>query len=118
MNIKTVRIHVGGDFYSSLYIQSWIDIAEAFPNTSFYGYSKAFNKFILMEKLNSLPNVNIIDSVLPDGHLNFGPIGYVARKASEFNISICPVTAGHKHIKCGLNCSKCLTEQYMLFVKH
>lgn len=39
--IKVVRIHDSGDFYSKAYLQSWINIANECSNTIFYAYTKS-----------------------------------------------------------------------------
>ena len=36
-----VRIHVGGEFYSSRYFDAWLDVCRFFDNTKFYAYTKA-----------------------------------------------------------------------------
>lgn len=38
--IKTLRIHDAGDFYSLKYLQAWIEIMQACPETHFYAYTK------------------------------------------------------------------------------
>ena len=35
-----VRIHVSGDFYSSAYLQAWVEVAKSRPLTTFYAYTK------------------------------------------------------------------------------
>ena len=40
-----IRIHDSGDFYSPLYVQKWISIAEALPNVNFYAYTKSHDFF-------------------------------------------------------------------------
>ncbi len=37
---KTIRVHDSGDFYSPKYTQTWLSIAQAFPETQFYAYTK------------------------------------------------------------------------------
>ena len=112
-----VRIHVGGDFYSERYVRKWRRIAGALPSVQFYGYTKVW-EFVQSTSLNELENVNIINSVLPDGTVNFGPLDEMVAKSKEFVIPICPYRRGHNDDKCGATCSLCLTEPRMLFVKH
>lgn len=38
---KTVRVHVGGDFYKEMYFKAWLKVAKLFPETVFYGYTKS-----------------------------------------------------------------------------
>lgn len=37
---RAVRIHSSGDFYSSAYLNKWIEIAHKNPQTLFYAYTK------------------------------------------------------------------------------
>jgi len=38
--VKVMRIHSSGDFFSPSYFYAWVGIAKAYPNISFYGYTK------------------------------------------------------------------------------
>lgn len=40
-----VRIHDSGDFFSDLYLQAWLDICRARPDTNFYAYTKEIARF-------------------------------------------------------------------------
>ena len=40
--LPAFRIHVSGDFWSKEYIQSWIRICKAFPQTRFWGYTRSW----------------------------------------------------------------------------
>jgi hypothetical protein len=114
-HIKKVRIHESGDFYNAAYCFLWEQIAQNCESTRFYFYTKTN---ILTDWLNGLDNVNRVESILPDGSINFGSIEYCEAKAAEFKIDICPVTAGNKAVKCGKTCDMCLKKRYMLFVQH
>lgn len=58
-------------------------------------------------------------SVLPDGGINFGSEEYVKEKARKFNAVICPYgTPAGDGVRCGVDCTLCLREQYVLFYKH
>lgn len=37
------RLHVSGDFFNENYFQAWIAVANYFPQTLFYGYTKSLN---------------------------------------------------------------------------
>jgi len=113
--IKVVRIHESGDFYSKTYEKMWFSIAvELQAECKFYYYTKSDNTSVL----DVLPNTNKVESMLPDGSINFGSIEYCFKKAKELNIAICPVTKGHKDIRCGLTCTMCHGAEHMLFVQH
>lgn len=60
-SIKTLRIHVSGDFDSNSYIYKWIQIADENPNTRFYFYTRSWRKSQLLDNLYELidcPNVS------------------------------------------------------------
>lgn len=41
-NLKVVRIHSSGDFYSHAYFTAWLEVAKACPDITFFGYTKHF----------------------------------------------------------------------------
>ena len=41
-----VRIHQSGDFFSQAYFDSWVLVAQAYPDKKFYGYTKALNFWV------------------------------------------------------------------------
>lgn len=113
--IKVVRIHESGDFYSKVYASMWVSIAnELQAECLFYYYTKSNNT----AELDRLSNTNKVESILSDGSINFGPIEYCLEKSEALNIPICPVTRGHKDIRCGLTCNLCHDNRFMLFVEH
>nr|WP_281287442.1 hypothetical protein [Amycolatopsis cihanbeyliensis] len=40
-----IRIHDSGDFFSDDYLQAWLDICRARPDTNFYAYTKEVSRF-------------------------------------------------------------------------
>ncbi|HQR42605.1 MAG TPA: hypothetical protein PLX97_07965 [Gemmatales bacterium] len=59
MRIRTVRIHVGGDFYSDEYARKWLRIIERSPKTRFYFYSRSWRVppiRTVLEQMACLPN--------------------------------------------------------------
>ena len=42
----TLRVHIGGDYYSQSYFNAWMQAASFFPNIVFYSYTKSI-KFLL-----------------------------------------------------------------------
>lgn len=43
---KLVRIHESGDFFSGLYLDAWIEVAQRNPDLKFYCYSKSLQLFL------------------------------------------------------------------------
>jgi hypothetical protein len=66
--LPCMRIHVSGDFWSKEYIQSWIKICGAFPQTNFWAYTRSWNvpKLVKpLEDLSELPNMTLFASTDP-----------------------------------------------------
>ncbi len=65
-NVKTVRIHANGDFFSSEYILDWHLIASDCPQTVFFAFTRSWSVPGLLpalDALKALPNVRILASV-------------------------------------------------------
>ena len=111
-----VRIHVSGDFFSQKYIDSWVSIAEQFPNIKFYSYSKTIEIFDFNE-LCALPNVNIINSICPDDGNNYGSKERINMLHEKWGYAICPAVE-NKAVKCGKTCKICHTHDKVCFLEH
>ena len=53
----TLRVHIGGDYYSQSYFDAWMKASSFFPNIVFYSYTKSL-KFLLsyVKKNGGLPD--------------------------------------------------------------
>jgi len=74
---EVLRIHVGGDFHSTPYIESWIKVCTARPSTQFWAYTRSWTLPDLLpalELLHSLPNVALFASV--DASMPLPPEGW------------------------------------------
>ena len=109
---QSVRVHVAGDFFSTDYINAWAGIIKNFPSIKFYGYSKVF-ELLPVDSLNRLKNCNIINSIAPDGGVNFGNAERV-KYLESVGFKLCPATAG-KNVNCGSTCKICLTNKKVCF---
>lgn len=111
--LKAVRIHSSGDFYSQEYADSWTVIASMFPSIKFFTYSKSPYR-------PKGDNINIVESILPDGEINYGNKEYILEKAKKYRAPICPYGMGKagKQVKCGETCHACITRGLVLFLKH
>ena len=101
---KYYRVHASGEFYSQEYIDKWVTIAKAFPDVTFYAYTKRKKDFD-MDALAALENFILIDSLSHDGKLNYGPLDKAP--AGAF---ICPEQKG-AGIRCGIDCTYCMTKE-------
>lgn len=99
---KYFRIHASGEFYSQAYINSWVTITKAFPNITFFSYTKRLRHFNF-ETLQSLPNFVLIDS------LHFGKLNYSTLSNAPQTAFICPYKKGAA-VQCGISCTWCMTK--------
>lgn len=117
-NIKFVRIHASGDFFSAEYVEMWQDIVAECNDTIFWTYTKntqAENAF------DNYSNCNIVKSCIHGIGFNFGHCDYILNtynklKSENKAVYIC---------RCGIdknqhctNCRGCSKNEYVLFVEH
>lgn len=117
-NIKFIRIHASGDFFSIAYAEMWKRIAIAFPGVTFWTYTK--NKEC-ESIFNGIDNANIVKSVIPGIGVNFGHCDYILAcyeflKNAGKSVYIC---------RCGIdknqhctNCKGCSKNEFVLFIEH
>lgn len=91
-NMKFVRIHESGEFYSQEYIDKWYNIARGKPEVIFYTYTKRMNEFDF-SKLLGLPNFVLHNSLLKDGSYNYGRDLEKLQNKCESSY-VCPATTG------------------------
>ena len=51
-----IRIHDSGDFFSDPYLQAWLAICRARPDTNFYAYTKEISRFRTLVEPDPPPN--------------------------------------------------------------
>ena len=114
--VKAVRVHESGDFYSQEYANKWDSIAFAvhaeYPEVKFFAYTKS--------PYRPLSGFNIVESILPDGSINYGPWAYVIEKAIKYHAVICPYGLTKVNFKgmCGVKCKACQNKKHVLFLQH
>lgn len=116
--IKFIRIHASGDFFSVEYAEMWKRIAIVFPGVTFWTYTK---NAACESIFDGLDNANIVKSVIPGIGLNFGHCDYILAcyeylKSAGKTVYIC---------RCGIdknqhctNCKGCSKNEYVLFIEH
>lgn len=115
--VTTVRIHSSGDFFEQDYITLWHWIVRSFPKINFYAYTKV-DEILDFSVIEQNKNFNLIRSFIGD-NLNFGSIDYCNALNREFGTFICPATASkNSDVKCGKQCTYCVTEKNVCFVEH
>ena len=111
--LPCMRIHVSGDFFSPEYIDSWIEICAAFPQTKFWTYTRSWMVPELLgplERLRMLPNVELFASTDPT--MPLPPTGWriaFIEKDPRAKGLICPQQEGF--LSSCLNCGYCFQKQ-------
>jgi len=85
---KYFRIHVGGDFFNKQYLDGWLKVINAYPDITFYAYTKSYPYF---ENL-VLPSNFIVthslggryDNVIKKNRLKFAAIVYSEEEAQNY----------------------------------
>jgi hypothetical protein len=104
-NLKFVRVHESGEFYSQEYVNKWYEIAKICTSTIFYAYSKRLEEFDF-ETLKSLPNF-VLHNSLYENALNYGK--NITPTATALGGVVCPLTMQKDwHGKCGDECTWCM----------
>lgn len=115
---KYIRIDTAGDIFSQEYLDFWVEIAKAFPEKFFYGYTKCYHLFDFSECLKT-KNIHFVNSILPNGEKNFGEEEKIIPLCKKLNVKVCPYRKGHENNKhCMENCFLCAHEMHMGFVEH
>lgn len=119
-----VRIHSSGDFFSQQYITLWDSIVRDVNNIrqdiQFYFYTKV-SHILDFSGLTGHHNVNMVESILPDGRVNFASFEEVFEIAKETGVYVCPYRNPHLNEelhRCGDTCTHCMHNKHVLFIKH
>ena len=108
---KVLRLHVSGDFYNNEYIEKWIQIVEASPDWSFYGYTKSWRIPEMQPKLEELRDIdNIIlfastdatSGIPPEGWKEAAIAGQEQKDTSKARFLTCP-----QQLKKRASCTAC-----------
>lgn len=57
LDVRILRIHVSGDFYSVAYTRKWIEICKKCPHVKFFAYTRSWRKKRLLPVLRELGNL-------------------------------------------------------------
>lgn len=116
--LSLIRVHISGDFFSTEYIQMWIEIEEACLDTRFWAYTKNEEAEI---SFDALERFNIIRSLIPSVGMNYGKCAHIIEAyekltAMGIKTHICRC-AIDKEQHCD-NCKACSELMYVLFLLH
>jgi hypothetical protein len=89
-----VRIHVAGDFFNTVYFQTWMGIARSYPTVLFYAYTKSLQWWV--NNLNSIPDNLILtasrggrlDDMIEEHNLRESVVVFSESEAEEKNLII------------------------------
>ena len=125
-NIKFIRIHSSGDFFSKEYFLMWCNIAKNFKDLKIFTYSKAPQ----IDRKLIPSNLNIINSFIEiEGQrfLNFGTYKAMQKLAKKSRGLLCPITKGtylnkpkltpKEGFTCSV-CKYCITKSKPTFIQH
>ena len=136
-NVRAVRIHESGDFYSPAYFMKWLEIARRFPSITFYAYTKSL---FAAKHLDQLPDNFVLIFSLDKS--NFRLFSFVMKHVQEarskgkrvgvsyvdthteedkrnireisklMSVHVCPATVSSNRgkVKCGRDCSYCVLD--------
>ena len=118
-----VRIHEAGDFLSQAYINMWSELIQFFPDVKFYAYTKVLDLYDFSYIL-SLKNFNLVNSVMPDGSINFGTRKFIFSQAKKYKGKVCPYglkkdsKGNNLPVHCGTDCKACMNYSNIFFLIH
>jgi hypothetical protein len=88
-----IRFHVSGDFFNEAYFQAWIAVANYFPSTIFYGYTKSLPIWLKFRK-NVPRNLRLVasfggkfDEMIDKGNLRFSKVVFSEEEAANYPLS-------------------------------
>lgn len=104
-----VRVHVGGDLYCREYVQSWVTISQARPQTLLWLYTRSWSVTALrpaLEQLRALDNVQAFASL--DESMPPPPEGWrLAFIETDPRASGLPCRHQHGQVESCLECGYC-----------
>lgn len=117
-DIRIIRIHAAGDFFSAVYIDVWKSTALMYADVNMWTYTKygpAEHAF------DDIKNFNVVSSIIAGKGVNYGHIDYVLAMYEYLQQAGVPV-----HIcRCGIdknqhcqNCRGCTLYKFVLFIEH
>lgn len=117
-NIKTVRIHATGDFFSVEYLEMWKEIVGKNPGVTFWTYTK---EYAAQNAFDEFSNANIVKSNVLDIGYNYGHCDYIislynmlSDMGKQVYICRCGIDKG-QHCT---NCKACAMCEHVLFLEH
>lgn len=79
--IKIIRIHSSGDYFSKKYFQAWVKVAQSRPDIKFFGYTKIL-PYVNAEKPDNFRLVYSFGGKM-DSKVTCEPVAYVVKNIAE-----------------------------------
>jgi len=117
-----IRLHDSGDFFSTEYLQGWIDVARQVPEVSFFAPTRTWRDetFLpLLQEANALPNFVVRPSAMIIDGEEFEVEGLAGATLVTMGEGTCP--AANEHSNCEeVGCRKCWdhSETMIRFTRH
>lgn len=80
-NVKIIRIHSSGDFFSKAYFQAWVKVAELRPDLVIFGYTKIL-PYVKASKPENFKLVYSFGGIF-DSKVTDEPVSYVVMDESQ-----------------------------------
>jgi len=80
-NVKIVRIHASGDFFTRKYFLAWVKVAQARPDIKFFGYTKIL-PYVNYDKPDNFRLVYSFGGKM-DSKVTCEPVAYVVKNIAQ-----------------------------------
>ena len=117
-NIKTIRIHATGDFFSRAYLEMWERIVSSNPGVVFWSYTKEYAAETAFDRFE---NANIVKSMIPSANYNYGKADYIIavyNMLSDMGKDVYVCRCGIDKNQHCTNCTACARCEHVLFLEH
>jgi len=118
-NIEKLRIHAVGDFLPGEAL-GFYNVLKKYPHVKAWTYTKC-NVSGDIALLDTLPNCNVVKSIIPGCGFNYGHVAYIAnlfymlkRQGKKVYICRCGIDE-NQHCS---NCNGCSNHEFVLFIEH
>lgn len=80
-DVKVIRIHSSGDYFSKRYFQAWVKVAQSRPDIKFFGYTKVL-PYVKAEKPDNYRLIYSYGGKM-DSKVTCEPVAYVVKNIAE-----------------------------------
>ena len=92
--VGAMRVHASGDFFNQPYFDAWLEVANLYPHTRFYGYTKSLPFWV--KRLDEMPDNLLLtaskggkyDWMIEAYHLRHAVVVYHPEEATALGLEI------------------------------